>query len=823
MRSLAAASFSLFLLLCSCGGSGQAIAIRLVDHFNQKMVKNVPTQVTRPEPAGLWEFGETPERPPEESSATLGWKAGAGVSSLRTEDGRLQGRTTTSFPIVYVERKEGLDTSDLLHAVEIRMRASKGANLSAESQGSGDLNVKRILERAQGLSEPWNLNAPLIAGENIETYVLTPPRNTRLSSVHKLLIRPSDEESAEFEIESVKIVSRREHLSRIPSGVGWQGLGEIYREALVSRSPESIQIDLDLPRDPWLDLHVGTVEDAPVTFEVKIAATGSEPAAGELLLQRTVTTPDRWEEASLDLSAHAGRSVTLSLDLHAENAGALGFWGGPAIRDRAAASPAATERPQVEAMPGAPAPQGVILVVADTLRKDHLNFHGYERETAPFLARLGSEGAIFRDNVAQATWTKVSVPSILTGMYPLAHRVADMRDRLPAAAVTLAEAYREAGYATVSYSSVTFSGKFTNLHQGFEELHERNSIEESGSKTARTYVDRLTDWLEARKDGPFFVFLHVFDPHSPFEPRRPYNGRWADPAQRDAHDKNVETVKEFIKHPSDRNRVMPMLDELQASGVDRDEFMAYNKGWYDGSILGMDVEMARLFEKLRQLGLAEKTLIAFTADHGEGFHEHGYMWHGQHVYGELTDVPLMFYGPAFVPAGLGFDETTRSIDIAPTLLELSHLPLPATIQGQSLVPLMAAAQDLPEGSSLREAAAANGWEPQPAIAQKAETKQSGGPRPYDTESYAIVSDGWKLVHHSKPTEGAAEYELFHHAEDPLDLKDVSEANPDKVKMLASLLERERTKVMEGALAEDGSSDNLSDEELQRLRSLGYIQ
>jgi iduronate 2-sulfatase len=408
-------------------------------------------------------------------------------------------------------------------------------------------------------------------------------------------------------------------------------------------------------------------------------------------------------------------------------------------------------------------------------------------------------------------------------MYPLAHRVADMRDRLPAAAVTLAEAYREAGYATVSYSSVTFSGKFTNLHQGFEELHERSSIEESGSKTARTYVDRLTDWLEARKDGPFFVFLHVFDPHSPFEPRRPYNGRWADPAERDAHDKNVEAVKEFIKHPSDRNRVMPMLDELKASGVDRDEFMAYNKGWYDGSILGMDVEIARLFEKLRQLGLAEKTLMAFTADHGEGFHEHGYMWHGQHVYGELTDVPLMFYGPAFVPAGLGFDETTRSIDIAPTLLELSHLPRPATIQGQSLVPLIAAARDLPKDGSLREAAEANGWEPQPAIAQKAETKQSGGPRPYDTEAYAIVSDGWKLIHHPKPPEGIAEYELFHHAEDPLDLKDVSEANPDRVKMLASLLERERTKVMEGALDEDGASNNLSDEELQRLRSLGYIQ
>ena len=474
-------------------------------------------------------------------------------------------------------------------------------------------------------------------------------------------------------------------------------------------------------------------------------------------------------------------------------------------------------------MPGAPAPQGVILVVCDTLRKGHLNFNGYERATAPFLAELANQGTNFRDNVAQATWTKVSVPTILSGMNPLAHRVSDMRDRLPAAAVTLAESYREAGYATVGYSSVTFSGKFTNLHQGFEELHERTSIEESGSKTARTYVDRLAEWLETHKDGPFFVFLHVFDPHSPFEPRRPYNGIWADPAQRDEHDKNVEKVKEFIKDDSDKNRVMPMLDELKESRVDQEEFMAYNKGWYDGSIRGMDAEMARLMEKLEQIGVADRTLLAFTADHGEGFHEHGYMWHGQHIYGELTGVPLMFHGPAFVPGGLSFDETTRSIDIAPTLLELSHLPRPETIQGQSLVPLMAAARALPEGGSLREAAAANGWEPQPALSQKAETKQSGGPRPYDTEAYAIVSEGWKLIHHTKPPEGTGEYELFNHAEDPLDLKDLSAGNPDKVKMLASLLEQERAKALEGALPEEASSENLSNEELQRLRSLGYIQ
>ena len=157
---------TLLVLLAGCGGgsSDQPIVWRLVDNFDKKMVKNVPTQVTRPEPAGLWEFGETPDEPLEEAPATIGWKVGTAVSSLRIVDGLLQGRTATDFPIIYVERDEGLDTSDLLHAVEVRMRADKGANISVQTQGSGDLDVDRILDRAKGLSQPWNLNAPLIAG-----------------------------------------------------------------------------------------------------------------------------------------------------------------------------------------------------------------------------------------------------------------------------------------------------------------------------------------------------------------------------------------------------------------------------------------------------------------------------------------------------------------------------------------------------------------------------------------------------------------------------------------------------------------------------------
>ena len=99
-----------------------------------------------------------------------------------------------------------------------------------------------------------------------------------------------------------------------------------------------------------------------------------------------------------------------------------------------------------------------------------------------------------------------------------------MPDRLPASVTTVAEAFRAAGYATFATSSVPFTGKLTNLHQGLEVLHERPSIEDldgTSAKTARTFVDRLLLWIEAHQDVPFFAFLHVFDPHSPFEPAEP--------------------------------------------------------------------------------------------------------------------------------------------------------------------------------------------------------------------------------------------------------------------------------------------------------------
>ena len=107
------------------------------------------------------------------------------------------------------------------------------------------------------------------------------------------------------------------------------------------------------------------------------------------------------------------------------------------------------------------------------------------------------------------------------------------------------------------------------MHQGFEELHEAGSrTADNVTKSAREYVDRLLPWLKEHQEVPFFVFLHVFDPHSPFTPRPPYDSLWADPAKTAAFEKDLDSVREFIETATLRDRGMPSRDEILKAGVE---------------------------------------------------------------------------------------------------------------------------------------------------------------------------------------------------------------------------------------------------------------
>jgi arylsulfatase A-like enzyme len=784
-----------------CRRTPEPSTIRLVDAFDAKLVDGSPAGPGAAARRTEWRFdGPAPSPAPAAFAVTRGWEAGPGVSGLAVSEGLLVGRSTSDFPMLHIERTAGLENADQLHAIEVRVRVSAGANLALVTRPGATVDLEQELAQASAL--PWTITTPLIAGGEVQTYTITPPAPISGPRIRHILIRPTDAAGAEFALESLRLVFRREHLAELASGVSWQGLRDVFHETLVTRTPETVRYALTLPSRPRLDLSLGTPEDAAVTFRVAVRRGGTSTD----VLSHTVTTPHRWERRVVDLAPFAGSRVELALTASAAQERTLALWGSPVVRQRAAPSHAATDPPL-----------GIILIQADTLRTDHLDVYGYQRPTAPALRRLAEQGALFRHAITQTGWTKAATPSVLTSLYPSTHGVHQIPDRLPASATTIAEVFRAAGYATLSFSSVSFTGQFTNLHQGYEELHESESTVgragPRGSKTSREFVDRFVEWLDDHHDVPFFAYLHFFDPHSPYEPNRPYDTLWADPKGREEYLRQQEAVKKFVADPFLAGRGMATRDELVKAGIDPVAFIRYSKDWYDGSIRGMDAELARLVERLQERGLGARTVIAFFADHGEEFHDHGRMWHGQSVYGEMIRVPLVLWGPGRVPKGVRVEQPVELIDVMPTLVELAGLTPPQGVQGRSLGPLLAG-----NGAG----SAASGRPPRPVVAEKQPMGRSG--HPAASESYAIIDGDWKLVHNiARPAE-KPEYELYEFYKDPLDQKDLAPAHPDVVQRLAGQLDKWRQGARSARLKPDSeATKGLSKGELEQLRSLGYIQ
>lgn len=803
----------LLLLVSACERAPQSPpAISLVHSFGEAEVTDSPTTPVEFPRLELGFDDQATVAPPEGAGETRGWWAIHGATTPRLVDGRLVSRGTDEFAILAVAIPEGELPSDLLGAMEIDLEISAGTQLGVLFTDDEEITsemVEELLYYIDDRRATADLLTDLRPGKR-GTYRLTEAdapdaRPTALERVRHLALAFFDAGGAEISLGSMRITTRSQHLAEIPAGIGWHQLGDIYRETIVTRSPEAVTWkEVKLGRKPWLAVAVGSPEPHPATYRVEVAAEGAEA----VVLERTVTVKDSWHPIALDLAPLAGRAVEIRFSLASEEEGRIGFWGSPAIHHRGAEPEVVDATPARAELSETGAPRGVILMIADTLRSDHLDAWGYERPTAPFLAELAAEGVRFQDNVSQGPATKVSVPSILTSLYPSTTGVFHLPDRVPASVTTLTEAFREAGYTTFHTSSVIFTGRNSNLQQGVEVLHERASIKDLGSyrsKTARTYVDRLIRWLETHHQQPFFVLLHVFDPHSPFRPFEPYDRRWMDAETLAAHETNVEKIIEI-----DAYRWLPGAEDLAKAGVEAEEWVEATHAWYDASIRAMDVEVKRLFERLEEHGIADDVLFAFVADHGEEFLEHGEKFHGHSVYGDLINVPLFVRWPGVVPAGRVVERTTQSIDLMPTLLELARVPVPTQVQGRSLVPLMIP-PDSPE---------AYGGGRAPVFAERRSN-------PHDEENdapdaYTVIHDGRKLIWNVVVRDDRPELELFDHRADPLNLTNLADEQPEKVAELKGLIERWRAEVEAAKVSDDGLAEELSAAEIEQLKALGYV-
>jgi arylsulfatase A-like enzyme/Tfp pilus assembly protein PilF len=288
----------------------------------------------------------------------------------------------------------------------------------------------------------------------------------------------------------------------------------------------------------------------------------------------------------------------------------------------------------------------VLLISIDTLRSDHLPAYGYREVETPALDALRRDAILFERAYSHVPLTLPSHTSILTGLLPAAHGVRD-NGGYPFVAAKhpyLPRLFKEAGYETAAFVSSFVLHGSTGLGAGFDVYDQgppgvearAELVERPGAETVRLAVD----WLRGHSKNPFFLFVHLYDPHMPYEPPEPFASR-------------------YPEHP------------------------------YDGEIAAADAAVGTLLDALKQQGVYDRALIVLLSDHGEGLGDHGEDGHGILLYREVLQVPLLLKLPGGRRAGETVGTPAQLADVAPTLLALTGRPVPHEMTGTSLVELAA--------------------------------------------------------------------------------------------------------------------------------------
>lgn len=332
----------------------------------------------------------------------------------------------------------------------------------------------------------------------------------------------------------------------------------------------------------------------------------------------------------------------------------------------------------------------VVLISVDSLRRDHLSTYGYRNRlapdvpTTPAIDRLAKGGLRFDDAVSSTSWTLPSHMALMTGLPDTLHGVVNNEKRLDPALSTLAQLLRARGYQTGGF----FTGP--NLHpifgfsQGFDTYESCSEVDmpvesfqgttnprrfdmhEASHKglTSPALLERSLAWLNeaAAKDDPFFLFVHWWDPHYDYDPPEQY-AEMFDPGYDGDSDATEFYKSHQMKTPRDMQHVLSM---------------------YDAEIRYTDDHIGMLLARIEKLGLAQDTLIVFTADHGEEFFDHGKKGHQRNFYDESVRLPLVMRLPGVLPSGKSVQRMARIQDIGPTILDLCDVAAPDYFEGVSL-------------------------------------------------------------------------------------------------------------------------------------------
>ena len=319
------------------------------------------------------------------------------------------------------------------------------------------------------------------------------------------------------------------------------------------------------------------------------------------------------------------------------------------------------------------APRSVILIVVDTLRADHLGTYGYRRRTSPNLDDWAQQGQVFEQAISTAPWTLPTFGSLYTGYLPLRHRAGMAHfdpgtslaaNRLRPDVIQIAQQLAGSGLNTGAVVNNPFLSPTFGLNRGFE-VYDHVPGNNRKIRRADVTVTQALDLIDSWNGAPFFLVVHLFDPHLSYDPPAPFRGTFTK-----AYDSQLALPFEDLHLLRD--------EPERLTDTDWD----FVRAAYDEEILFVDEQLGRLRAGLAARDVLDSTLIILTADHGEEFHDHGGFEHGHALWQEIIRVPLVFWGPGVEP---GRETQAVSLaDVTPTILDSMGVSVRKDLDGRSL-------------------------------------------------------------------------------------------------------------------------------------------
>jgi arylsulfatase A-like enzyme len=417
-----------------------------------------------------------------------------------------------------------------------------------------------------------------------------------------------------------------------------------------------------------------------------------------------------------------------------------------------------------------------LIYLIDALRADRLGCYGDRRGLSPRIDGFAARALIFERAVTQAPWTRPAVASVLTGLGPLRHGVRTLEDRLPEAAVTLAERLRAAGYRTAAFSTNAHVTADTGFAQGFDHFDFFPQEPQSDAVNRRVLA-----WLDGSAGGtgagPFFAYVHALDPHAPYTPPADLRARFA-PGVRPRAGTRAGVLRAYAARGAERDRLVADLARL-----------------YDAEVAANDRSFGALLDALAARRLLGRTVVVLLADHGEELGEHGALGHANDLYGEALRIPLIVALPG-QERGKRVRALAQQIDLLPTLVAQAGLAPPRGLPGRDLVYLAATPPGAPAGD-------------RPAFSHLSYSGRAG---------VSVVLGDWKLIQPLTPAFGRAR-SLYRLDANLHEGPDLAERNPVRAAHLAAYLRAELLTARRGLTPERATLD---DESRAALHALGYL-